>query len=122
MSFLEHVAIYLQNTFSRTPSPRVGIYLESMLFYVYAIILCYALLEVVHGQYPRFEHKGSILGIYSFVNRKAIGTGDDALKCVTNNAACCTDSDVGNWTDPEDAAVHQGMNEGYDLYVTRGDG
>ena len=94
-------------------------HLESMLFY--AIILYYALLEVVHGQYPRFELKGSILDNNSFVNRRTIGTGNDALKCVTNNTACCTDPHVGDWTDPADAAVHQGMNEGYDLYVTRRD-
>ena len=89
---------------------------------LYAIVA--AILAVVHGQYPRLELNGSILVNNSFVNRQTIGTGDDALKCVTNNTACCTDQDVADWTDPTDAAVGQGTpHSSYlYLYVTRGDG
>ena len=86
------------------------------------VVLCCAILAVVHGQYPRFELGGSILVNNSFINRQTIGTGDNALKCVTNNASCCTDPDVGDWTDLADAAVHQGMTQTSDLYVTRGNG
>ena len=87
---------------------------------LYAIVT--AFIAVVHGQYPRFELKGSILVNNSFINRRTIGTEDDALKCVTNNTACCTDPDVGDWTDPADAAVHQGTTQTSYLYVTRGNG
>ena len=75
-----------------------------------------------YGQYPRLELQGSILVNNSFINRRTIGTGADALKCATNNTACCTQPDVGNWTNPADAAVWQGVSENAHLYVTRGDG
>ena len=88
----------------------------------YAIVLCCAVLAVVRGQYPRLELNDSILVNNSFINRQTIGTGDDALKCVTNNAACCTNSTVRYWTNPADAAVWQGVSENAHLYVTRGDG
>ena len=87
---------------------------------LYAIVA--AILAVVHGQYPRLELNGFILVNNSFINRRTIGTGDDALKCVTNNVACCTDPDVGNWTDPADAKVHQGRAARFYIFVTRGDG
>ena len=89
---------------------------------IYAIALCCTVLLIVHGQYPRLEFKGSILVNNSFINRRTIGTGDDALKCVTNNAACCTNSAVRYWTNPADAAVQQGVSGSADLYVTRGHG
>ena len=89
---------------------------------LYAIVLCCAVLAVVHGQYPRFEHKGSVLVNNSFINRRTIGTEDDALKCVTNNTACCTDPDVGDWTDPADTTVRQKDSGSNDLFVTRGSG
>ena len=87
-------------------------------------MLCCAIVAVVHGQYPRLELNGSVLVNNSFINRQTIGTGNGALKCLTNNEACCTDPDVGDWTDPEDAAVHQGTPQStyFSLYVTRGDG
>ena len=87
---------------------------------LYAIVA--AILAVVHSQYPRLELKGSIFVNNSFINRRTIGTGDGALKCVTNNTACCTNLGVRYWTDPADAAVHQGTFGSYFLYVTRGDG
>ena len=88
------------------------------------IVLCCAILAVVHGQYPRFELNNTILFNNSFINRQTIGTGDDALKCVTNNTACCTDPDVGNWTDPADevGAAWLGADLSFNLYVTRGNG
>ena len=89
---------------------------------IYAIVLCCAVLAVVHGQYPRLELNGSILVNNSFINRQTIGKGDDALKCVTNNAACCTNSIERYWTNPADAAVSQGENSNGDLYVTQGHG
>ena len=89
-----------------------AIYKNGMLLYSIVFI------AAVHGQYPRFELKGSILFNNSFINRQAIGTGDDALKCVTNNTACCTDPDVGEWTDPANA----GADLSFNLYVTRGNG
>ena len=95
-----------------------AIYKNGMLLYAIVFI------AAVHGQYPRFELKGSILVNNSFINRQAIGTGDDALKCVTNNTACCTDPDVGNWTDPAEAAnaAWLGADLSFNLYVTRGNG
>ena len=89
---------------------------------IYAIALCCTVLLIVHGQYPRLELKGSILVNNSFINRQTIGKGDDALKCMTNNAACCTNSIVRYWTNPADAAIWQGVSEIADLYVTSGDG
>ena len=89
---------------------------------IYAIALCCTVLPIVHGQYPRLEFKGSILVNNSFINRRTIGTGDDALKCVTNNAACCNKSSVRYWTNPADVAVQQGASGSTELYVTRGDG
>ena len=77
---------------------------------------------VVHGQYPRFQLNSTILFNNSFIIRKTIRTGDGALRCVTNNTACCTDPDVGDWTDPRDAAVYQGTTQTSHLYVTRGNG
>ena len=95
-----------------------AIYKNGMLLYTIVFI------AAVHGQYPRFELKGSILVNNSFINRQAIGTGDDALKCVTNSTACCTDPDVGEWTDPADAAdsAWLGADLSFNLYVTRGNG
>ena len=88
----------------------------------YTIVLCCAVLAVVHGQYPRLELNGSILVNNSFINRQTIGRGDDALKCLTNNAVCCTNPNVGDWTHPTDAAVQQGTFGIAHLYVTRGNG
>ena len=89
------------------------------------IVLCCAILAVVHGQYPRFELNNTILFNNSFINRQTIGTEDGALNCVTNNnTACCTNPDEGKWTDPADAedAAWLGADLTLDLYVTRGNG
>jgi len=70
--------------------------------------LLYVVLAVVHCQsYPRFEFGGGVLVDNSYLVRGDVGEGDDALKCVTDNADCCTDPDVGNWTDETGGAVHQ---------------
>ena len=86
---------------------------------IYAIVLCCVILVVVHGQYPRFELNGSILVNNSFINRRTIGTGDGALKCVTNSTTCCTDPVTSYWTNPADRPPWQGDRGGY-LFVTRG--
>ena len=88
------------------------------------IVLCCAILAVVHGQYPRFELNNTILVNNSFINHQTIGTGDDALMCVTKNTACCTNPDVGKWTDPAEAedAAWLGVDLRLYLYVTRGNG
>ena len=41
---------------------------------------------------------------------------------MTNNTNCCTDPDVGNWTDERGGAVHQGASGATAIYVTKGDG
>ena len=87
--------------------------------------LCVVLAIVVLVQcqtYPRLEHKGSVFPNNSFIHRRGIGVGDDSLKCLTNNTRCCTDPDVGNWTDGGGGAVHQGASGATAIYVTRGDG
>ena len=89
--------------------------------------LCVVLAIVVLVQcqipWPRLEHKGSVFRNNSFIHRRGIGEGDDdSLKCLTNNTRCCTDPDVGNWTDERGGAVHQGASGAITIYVTRGDG
>jgi len=87
-----------------------------------AYLLC-AVLTLVRCQlYPRFEFKNRTLINNSYVFRGDVREGNDALKCVTDNADCCTDPDVGNWTDETGGAVHQGASGATTIYVTRGDG
>ena len=85
---------------------------------LYTIMLCCAVVAVVHGQYPR----GVILVNNSFINRKPIGTGDGALKCVTNSTTCCTDPVTSYWTNPADIPLPQRDSGSNNLYVTRGSG
>ena len=89
---------------------------------LYTIMLCCAVVAVVHGRYPRLEHIGVILVNNSFINRRTIGMGDDALKCVTNSTTCCTDSVTTYWTNPADTTLGQGDIGNPDLYVTGGNG
>ena len=87
-----------------------------------AYLLC-AIVTVVHCQsYPRFEFGSDVFVNNSYVIRGAVGEGNDALKCVTDNAGCCTNPDVGNWTDESGGAVHQGASGATTIYVTRGGG
>ena len=86
--------------------------------------LCVVLAIVVLVQcqtYPRLEHKGNVLPNNSFIRRGLIREGNDALKCVTDDTNCCTDPDVGNWTNEIGGAVHQGASGATTIYVTRGD-
>ena len=77
-------------------------------------------MAVAHCQpYPRFEFGGSNLENNSFVKRDDIRTGNSALKCVTDNADCCTRPDAGNWTDVRGEPVHQGASGTAKMYVTR---
>ena len=71
---------------------------------------------------PCFEHGSTYLPNNSYIYYANISNGDRALKCVTDSDNCCTDSDVGNWTDGRGRAVHQGADETTCLYVTRGHG
>ena len=71
---------------------------------------------------PRFEHGSRVLINNSYIYYANISDGDRALKCVTDSDNCCTDSDVGNWTDGRGRAVHQGADETNCLYVTIGHG
>ena len=71
---------------------------------------------------PRFETDTDTLPNNSYIYYASISDGDSALKCVTDSANCCNDSDVGNWRDERGRAVHQGEDEATCLYVTRGQG
>ena len=71
---------------------------------------------------PRFEHGSTNLTNNSYIYYASITDEDRALKCVTDNDNCCTDSDVGNWTDGRGRAIHEGPDETTCLYVTRGRG
>ena len=86
-----------------------------------AALLC-VVLAVVHCQsYPRFEFGNDTFVNNSYVFRGDVGVGDGALKCVTDNTNCCTNPDVGSWTDERGRAVHQGASGATAIYVTRGD-
>ena len=60
---------------------------------------------------PRFEHDPRVLTNNSYIYYASISNGDGALKCVTDSDNCCTDSDVGSWTDGIGRAVQQGADE-----------
>ena len=72
--------------------------------------------------YPRFEFMGEPLPNNSYINRGGIYEGSDALMCVTDYAACCSDPLIGEWYDFEGMQVHQGLDSATTLYVTRGVG
>ena len=78
-------------------------------------------LVVVQCQvYPRFELSGyTYLANNSYIDRGRVGEGDDALKCVTGYADCCTGPDVGGWTDSRGTSVGQEVNGNTSVYVTR---
>ena len=58
----------------------------------------------------------------SYIYYANIGNGYNALKCVTDNPNCCTDSYDGNWNDETGTVVHEGRDNTSCLYVTRGNG
>lgn len=94
------------------------------------LTFCLTVLAVaaVHNQtYPRFEiadRDGVNSTRYnnSFIVRGCIGEGVHSLKCVTDYIGCCTDPDVGNWTDQLGQPVQQDASGNDSLYVTRGPG
>ena len=55
----------------------------------------------------------------SYIYYTRISDGDNALKCITDNPDCCTDSDDGDWRDETGTVVHQGPDDSSCLYVTR---
>ena len=94
---------------------------ETMCLIFYSILI--ALLGVVSCQsLSQFEHGGRSLSNNSFIYYYDIGTGDLALKCVTDNVDCCNDTSVGNWRDVRGSPVQEGRDGTSCLYVTRGDG
>ena len=70
---------------------------------------------------PRFEFVNRVIPNNSYIHYANITT-NKTLKCVTDRANCCTDPDVGNWTDEKGRAVQQGADGDTCLYVTRGQG
>ena len=68
------------------------------------------------------EYAGRSQPNNSVIKYKDIGTGDYALKCVTDNVNCCNDASVGNWRDVRGSPVQEGRDGTSCLYVTRGDG
>ena len=71
---------------------------------------------------PWFVNNQKNLQNNSYIYYANISDGDNALKCVTDNPYCCTDSDDGDWRDETGTVVHQGPDESSCLYVTRGPG
>ena len=69
-----------------------------------------------------FKNGGTFLFNNSYIYYANISDGKYALKCVTDNPNCCTDSYDGNWNDETGTVVHEGSDDTSCLYVTRGDG
>ena len=63
---------------------------------------------------------GKYLHNNSYIYYANISDGDNALKCVTDNPNCCTDSSDVNWKDETGTVVHEGSDDISYLYVTRG--
>ena len=84
-------------------------------------ILVVLLLSVENCQsMTGFEHDGHFRSNNSFTWYRDISDGYFALKCVTDNVYCCSDS--GNWTDRRGIPEQEGTNGTSCLYVTRGNG
>ena len=56
----------------------------------------------------------------SYIYYANMADGYNALKCVTANPNCCTDSYDVNWKDETWTVVHEGPDDTSCLYVTRG--
>ena len=92
------------------------------------IVLLYSVLLLVSEAscqselwFDHWEQKN--LNNNSYIYYTSISDGDNALKCVTTNSDCCTDSDDGDWRDETGTVVHQGPPDNSScLYVTRGPG
>ena len=74
-----------------------------------------------HQLFPQFRSGGGTqrLTNNSYIYYANIFDDFTALKCVTDNHNCCTDSDDGNWRDERGRAVHQGEDGATCFYVTR---
>ena len=108
--------LYIMNSITVS---NIGLSSMKSLWMVFVVVsLALANSQVV----PRFESEGGnhILTNNSYIHYTNIFDGDRALKCVTDNENCCTDSDVGNWRDERGRAVHKGADGAICLYVTRG--
>ena len=78
------------------------------------------LVTVVNCQ-SRFNNGENCLTNNSFIYYANImADGYNALKCVTANPNCCTDSYDVNWNDETGTVVHEGPDDTSCLYVTRG--
>ena len=90
-----------------------------LIIWYYAIILGTLvnsqshLLFNIHGQERGLTNN-------SYIYYANISHGDNALKCVTDNPNCCTDSYDVNWKDETGTVVHEGPDDTSCLYVTRG--
>ena len=67
-----------------------------------------------------FENGGRALSNNSYIYYDSISDGFNALKCVTDNLYCCTDSSDVYWNDETGTVVHEGPDDTSCLYVTRG--
>ena len=67
-----------------------------------------------------FNNSGTVLTNNSYIYYANISNGDKALRCVTDNLNCCTDSSDVNWNDETGTVVHEGPDDTSCLYVTRG--
>ena len=65
---------------------------------------------------------GTFLTNNSYIFYANISHRDKALKCLTNDPNCCTDSSDVNWNDETGKVVHEGPDDTSCLYVTRGSG
>ena len=86
--------------------------ISSIILSFSAVVNCYLLLN----------NGGKYLRNNSYIYYANISDGDKALKCVTSNRDCCTNSFDVNWNDETGTVVHEGSDDTSCLYVTRGIG
>ena len=84
--------------------------ISSIILSFSAVVNCYLLLN----------NGGKYLHNNSYIYYANISDGDKALKCVTSNRDCCTNSFDVNWNDETGTVVHEGPDDTSCLYVTRG--
>ena len=90
---------------------------------MFVISLCNIILvfsSVVVNCQLWFNNGGKLLANNSYIYYANISHGYNALKCVTDNPNCCTDSYDVNWKDETGTVVHEGPDDTSCLYVTRG--
>ena len=74
-----------------------------------------------------FTFKGEVLNNNALVTTEDIGTGDDALRCMTDNTSCCRrpytasleQGALGNWWFPNGTRIPSSGVQ-WDMYRTRG--